>query len=266
MSARILCCLALPLLASTAQPKDRAARAVSVSAAQPMTTSFLDGFERLDEKRWFVSNGWVNGPIQGCTWSRQAVSVSKGVLRLRVAKAQNQHRPYICGEVQTRMRLGYGWYEARVRTVSGSGFNSAIFTYSGPPNTKVHDEIDFEFLGKNARTVQLNYFVNGRGEHGSVQELGLDASHGFNRYAFQWSPGTIRWFVNDHLVRTSNDKSMPETPGLLFASVWSGTAQVDDWLGRFDPSSLPVLMEVDWIAYTRAGERCRFPESTSCRH
>lgn len=232
-----------------------------------MTTSFFEPFDRLDEKRWYVSDGWANADWHGCTWSRQAVRVSGGRLRVSVIKSPNKHRAYKCGEIQTRVRLGYGWYEARMKTAIGSGLNSNFFTYSGPPTTKVHDEIDFEFLGRLPRTVDLNYFVNGNGNHGSRPDLGLDTTQGFNTYAFEWTPERIRWFVNGRLVRTSTGKDMPQVAGKLFASLWlvGKGRDKEQWLGKADPSQLPATAEFDWIAYTRTGERCLFPESMSCR-
>lgn len=230
-----------------------------------MTTSFFEPFDKLDQKRWYVSDGWVNADWHGCAWSRQAVSVSGGMLRMRILRAPNKFRAYKCAELQTKTRFGYGWYEARMRTAAGSGLNTAMFTYSGPPLTKVHDEIDFEFLGKSPTTVQLNYYVSAKGGRESYPQLGFDASKGFHTYAFEWTPGRIRWFIDGRLVRTASDATMPQVTGKLFLSLWNGGKGVDDWLGKADESAIPASADVDWIAYTRSGERCRFAESTSCR-
>lgn len=39
------------------------------------SAGFVEEFETLDEGRWYVSDGWTNGPHQNCTWSRDAVQV-----------------------------------------------------------------------------------------------------------------------------------------------------------------------------------------------
>lgn len=236
--------------------------------AQPLPQgqgSFFDPLDRIDPKHWYVADGWTNGDHQGCTWSRDNAGVSKGVLRLHLAKAADRLRPYRCAELQTNAAYGYGTYEARMRTAAGSGLNSAIFTYSGKPLSPIHDEIDFEFLGKNSRQVQLNYFTAGKGEHGSTPELGFDASAGFNDYAFVWGPGSIRWYVNGKLVREASGPGLPSTPGKFYLTLWNGTANIADWLGPFDATRTPALAEVDWVAYTKAGERCRFPQSVTCK-
>jgi endo-1,3-1,4-beta-glycanase ExoK len=238
-------------------------------ARGPMTAvhtgnSFFDGFDRIDAGRWYISDGWTNGDHQACTWSRDNISVSNGVMRLLLAAATDNLRPYRCAEIRTNERLGFGLYEARIRTAGGSGLNSAMFTYSGPPLTPVHDEIDFEFLGKAPGTVQLNYYIGARGGHESLPTLGYDATAGFHDYAFDWSARGIKWYIDGRLVRESNGPALPAMPGQFFLSLWSGTKQVDGWLGAFDPSKAPAVMEVDWIAFTREGENCRFARSVSC--
>lgn len=237
---------------------------VAQKGPDAMTTSFFEPFDKLDERRWYVSDGWVIADWHGCTWSRQAARVSGGMLRLQLFKASNKYREYKCGEVKTKARLGYGWYEARIRTAAGSGLNTAMFTYSGPPLTKVHDEVDFEFLGKSPTKVQLNYYIAAKGGRETLPDLGFDASKGFHIYAFEWTPDRIRWFVDGRLVRTATG-ALPQVSGQFFVSLWNGGKGVDDWLGRADPARIPASADIDWIAYTRSGERCRFPESTSCR-
>jgi endo-1,3-1,4-beta-glycanase ExoK len=36
-------------------------------------------------------------------------------------------------------------------------------------------------------------------------------------------------------------------------------------MGPFAAPEAPVVMEVDWIAFTAEGEGCRFPASVLCR-
>ncbi|WP_375401954.1 family 16 glycosylhydrolase [uncultured Sphingomonas sp.] len=227
--------------------------------------SFFDPLDRIDAARWTVSDDWTNGDHQGCTWSRDNVSVSKGVLQIRLGRAADRLRPYRCGEIKSTVPFGYGTYEVRMRTAAGSGLNSNMFTYSGKPLTPVHDEIDFEFLGKSSGTVQLNFFASGKGDHGTLPELGFDTAAGFNDYAFNWTPGRIRWYVNGKLVRDASGTDLPKVPGNLILSLWNGTKNIEDWLGPFDAARTPVAAEFDWIAYTKTGERCRFPQSVTCK-
>jgi endo-1,3-1,4-beta-glycanase ExoK len=226
--------------------------------------SFFDDFERLDGSRWYVSDGWVNGDHQACTWSRQNVIVSDGHLLLLLRKATDRLRPYRCAEVRTNAALGYGLYEARMRTAAGLGLNSAMFTYSGKPLTPTHDEIDFEFLGKSPGNVQLNYFTSGKGGHERIIPVPGGASSQFANYAFEWLPGSMKWYINGRLVRSEAGADLPVTPGQFFLSLWAGSATVDNWLGHYAGS--PAVAQFDWAAFTRSGERCRFPQSLSCHY
>lgn len=241
----------------------------SVAAPKPAPRaapgpSFFEPFDGIDGRRWTVSDGWVNGAHQGCTWSRATASSGRGMLRLRLATMRNRLRDYACAELQTNARYGYGTYEARIRIAQGSGLNTAMFTYSGPPLTPAHDEIDFEFLGKNTRAVQLNYFTGARGGHETFAALPTDAASAFHDYAFIWGPGTIRWYIDGTLVRTATGADLPSMPGKFYLTLWSGSPSVNGWLGAFDTTRLPAAADVDWAAFTAAGERCRFPQSITC--
>ena len=236
----------------------------AAAAAPPVEkggASFFDPFDRLDGRRWAVSDGWTNGEHQGCTWSRDNVGIAKGVLQMTLGKANDRLRPYRCAELKTNEHFGYGTYEARMRSAAGSGLNTALFTYL---NT-IHDEVDFEFLGRDPGSVQINYFTSGKGGHETSPKLGFDASAGFNDYAIVWAPDSARWYVNGRLVREVKGAGLPVNPGSLFLTLWNGTKVIDGWLGPMDASRTPVLAEVDWVAFTRAGERCRFPTSVTCK-
>ncbi len=246
------------------KPTAKAKPAAQSQVRKASGPSFFEPFDRLDRKRWYISDGWTNGNHQSCAWLRENVSTSGGTLRLILRRAPNKHREHGCAEIRTYAAHGYGTYEARMRSAAGSGLNTAMFTYSGPPMTKVHDEIDFEFLGKDPQRVQLNYFVAAKGGNEKMVGIGSDLSAGFNTFAFEWLPGSMRWFINGKLVHSKAGTGLPSVPGQYFFSLWSGAPSVNGWLGKFDPAAGPVSAEIDWAAYTRPDERCRFPESVTC--
>lgn len=226
--------------------------------------SFFDGFDRLDRGRWLISDGWANGDWQNCLWSGRAVAVADGRLTLTFAAGKTAHHDYTCGEIQTRQAFGHGTYEARIRTGSGSGLNAAFFSYIGPQQGQRHDEIDVEILLRDTGRVSLNTYADGDPAYGATAALEPAAAAGFNTYAFQWEPDRIMWFVNGKPVHTAQGPSgLPEVPQRIFASLW-GSGTLTDWMGRFDPPAAPVTMEIDWIAFTSAGEGCRFEASVLC--
>jgi endo-1,3-1,4-beta-glycanase ExoK len=241
-----------------------ACTSTAVAAQAANGGSFFDEFDRIDYKRWYVSNGWVNGNHQGCTWSSDQVRTANGRLQLRLTKAKNPLRDYKCAEIRTYASLGYGLYEARIRTTAGAGLNSAMFTYSGPPLTKVHDELDFEFLGKSPNQVQTNFWVNGSGGKEKNLPVPGGAASAFNNYAIDWSPAGIKWYINGKLVRSETGAKLPVTPGQFFLTLWSGSSGIADWLGKLPPTTKSAVAEVEWVAYSARGSKCLFPQSISC--
>ena len=233
--------------------------------AQEATTasSFVENFDRLDTSFWYVSDGWNNGPHQNCTWSKRQVRVENGALQLDLTDGKAGERDYSCGEIQTRARYGYGTYEVRMKAATGSGLNSAFFSYIGPVDKKPHDEIDFEVLGKNTGRVQLNQYVAGKGGNEKLVPVPGGADAAYNDYAFIWEADRLRYFLNGKLVHEVTDKSViPSNAQKIFLSLW-GTDTLKDWMGVFSYEG-PSRMEVERIAFTALGEDCAFPESVLC--
>lgn len=255
----------LLLMSSAAAGVLLAADAYAGAAREPKSApSFLEQFDKLNGKRWFVSDGWANGDHQNCTWSKDQVEIEGGVLRLGFAKQPAKDRSYACGEIQTNKRYGYGTYEARIKAAAGSGLNTGFFTYIGPTHKQPHDEIDFEVLGKDPSRVQLNQYVKGKGGNEKLVEVPGGADQGFNDYAFVWEKDRIRYYINGEMVHEVIDPAkIPSHAAKIFLSLW-GSDKMESWMGRFSEPAQPVLAEVDRIAFTKLGDACQFPESVAC--
>lgn len=226
--------------------------------------SFIDEFNTLDSKRWYISDGWANGDHQNCTWSKGATGISDGKLVLEFKQQTTNNRDYACGEIQTHARFGYGIYEARIKTGTGSGLNAAFFTYIGPVHKKPHDEIDFEFLLKDTTKVQLNYYVAGQGNHEALIPLNGTSNSGFNDYAFVWEPGQMHWYINGNLVHQTSDADvLPSNRQKIYFSLWGSDTFVD-WMGPFSAPDEAVLMHVDQVSFTGLDEPCQFADSVAC--
>jgi endo-1,3-1,4-beta-glycanase ExoK len=239
---------------------------VSLAQEPAAAKSFVENFDGLDKKHWYVSDGWTNGDHQNCTWSKEQVKVADGTLRIGFARQQLKDRDYVCGEVQTNQRFGYGTYEIRMKAAAGSGLNTGFFTYIGPVHKQPHDEIDFEVLGKNPSKVQINQYVDGKsvGEEKLVAVPG-GADQGFNDYAFVWEKDRITWYVNGELVGEATDPAkLPSHASKIYISLW-GSDTLKSWMGTFADPEAPVAAEIDRVAFTAAGEACQFPESIVCK-
>jgi len=228
--------------------------------------SFVETFGTLDKKLWYVSDGWSNGDHQNCTWSAKQVSVSGGTLKLGFAAGESKGRKYVCGEVQTNQRFGYGAFEVRMKAVAGSGLNTGFFSYIGPVHKQPHDEIDFEVLGKDPSKVQVNQYVNAKSV-GSAKlvEVPGGADKGFHNYAFVWEKDRIRWYVDGKLVDEATDPAkLPSHPAKIYLSIW-GSDTLKSWMGPFVDPGKPIAAEVDRVAFTAPGDACQFPDSIVCK-
>lgn len=230
------------------------------------TDGFKDEFKYVSQRHWYVSNGWSNGSHQSCEWRADAMAATDHGLKLTLSDRGGQVRPIGCPELHTNDKFGYGLYETRMRTAEGSGLNTAFFTYVGPPyGGSEHDEIDFEFLGKDPHTVDLTYWTNGKATEHKVVQLGFDSSKEFHDYAFDWKPDSITWYVDGKQVfQSSAGKPQPHNPGVVAISLWSGSKEEDAWMGHFDYKT-PATAEVTWAAYTPPDAACKFPESLKCK-
>jgi endo-1,3-1,4-beta-glycanase ExoK len=253
--------MALPLLALAGSPL---AASVAVAEDAPASQSFVDNFDKFDKARWYVSDGWNNGPHQNCTWSKKQLKVKDGVLTLSFDKAKVKDRDYSCAEVSTKKRFSYGVYEARMKTDTGSGLNAAFFTYIGKGDKQPHDEIDFEVLTKDPSKVQVNAFISGKGKNEKLVDVKGGTDAGFNDYAFVWKPDDLSWYVNGQLVQTITDPAkLPSHAQKIFFSLW-GSDTLGEWMGTFADPGRPVTLQVDRIAFTALGDKCQFPESVAC--
>lgn len=241
-----------------------AASLPGLSRAGEKGVSFFEDFDVFNHGRWEISDGWSNGDWTNCTWSSRAVSVADG--RLNLAFMQHPRKPdtFLCGEVQSRAAFGHGTFEVRMRTGVGSGLNAAFFTYTGPSQGRAHHEIDVEVLLRDPGEVWFNAYADGTPNGERTVPLARSANAGFVHYAFTWRPDGIEWFVDGRKVHeTSPDDTLPSEPQKIFVSLW-GSETLTDWMGEFDRSAVPQVSEIDWLAYTRLGEACRFPASVLC--
>jgi endo-1,3-1,4-beta-glycanase ExoK len=243
--------------------------ALPLSSALAQGGSFVDTFDRLDAKRWQVSDGWSNGAHQSCVWSRDNTRVANGNIELSITDTPRGDRAFSCGELMSRAMYGYGTYEVRMKPAAlNSGIVSAFFTYTGRAHGNPHDEIDFEFIAARPGSVDAAYFAKGKGPNIVHAELNFDPRAGFNDYAFHWTPDRMTWYANGTLLREvkrTESEPFPTTPGKLYISVWSGSPQIRSWLGLFEYPGQPLVAIYQHVAYTKLGEGCQFPRSLVCQ-
>ena len=220
---------------------------LDVSAATLFPGDYFGiGFDWDETDKMEKSDGWSNGGMFDCTWSANNVNFSDGKMHLSIHK--DGTGGYTGGEYRTRRAFGYGMYDVSMKPIKNVGVVTSFFTYTGPSDGTVWDEIDIEFLGKDTTKVQFNYYTNGVGEHEFLYDLGFDASQSYHQYGFYWDQNSITWYVDKKPVYTAT-KDIPKTPGRIMMNVWPGK-NVDEWLGRYNGVT-PLTGSYDWISYTK---------------
>ena len=193
-----------------------------------------------------MADGWSNGDMFNCTWRASNISFSDGNMNLKIDRDVNGG--YSGGEYRTRQKFGYGMYDVKLKAIKNDGVVTSFFTYTGPTDGTIWDEIDIEILGKDTTQVQFNYYTDGVGGHEYVHNLGFDASQGFHQYGFLWLPGRITWYVDGEAVYTAT-KDIPTTPGKIMMNVWPGIG-VDDWLKPYNGAT-PLTAQYEWASFTK---------------
>jgi beta-glucanase (GH16 family) len=132
-------------------------------------------------------------------------------------------------------------FEARMRLkpTTAGGLVNGFFVYDvqreNPPGTLVRDEIDFELISNQAVGAATNDpFTNywndepfsdpGDGQFSSV--AGVDLTQ-FQDYKVEWTPQSMKWYVNNQLVRTSTT-NVPDDPMKLHFNLWAPDSSFAD--------------------------------------
>ena len=195
------------------------------------------------------ANGYSNGDMFNCVWLGNNINFNGGTMNVSITAGANfeyhgKKYDYAGGEYRTNGNYSFGYYSVSMKPAKCMGTVSSFFTYTSDPRW---DEIDIEFLGKDTTKVQFNYYTDGVGEHEYLYDLGFDAAEDFHEYGFYWQSDEIIWYVDGKAVYKAT-VDIPQNAGKIMTNVWNGIG-VDDWLGPFDGSKLPVTAQYKWIGY-----------------
>jgi len=233
--------LAITMVATTFVKGDADVQAATFSGSE-----FGVGFAGEEYGTMHKADGWSNGGMFNCTW-RAANVWFDGYLNLKIDR-DSATGGYSGGEYRTNDAFGYGMYDVSLKAIKNPGVVTSFFTYTGPSDGTVWDEIDIEILGKDTTKVQFNYYTNGQGNHEYLHNLGFDSAYGFHQYGFLWQQGKITWYVDGKAVYTATN-NIPSTPGKIMLNVWPGTG-VDSWLDRYNGVT-PLVASYDWINWKK---------------
>ncbi len=258
LAALLVFTAVVPVACSCGEPE--------IDAPEFKVEKIADFANGANEDVVYARGGDGNGSVFNVEWNTENVEFVDDVARMKISEipegTESQWGDYYGAELRTNMWYHYGYYSVSMKPSKDSGTASTFFTYTGPygeydeeGNLHPWDEIDIEFLGKDTTKVQFNYYVNGKGGHEYMYDLGFDASEEFHTYGFLWEEDAITWYVDSEPVYqvTSEDEKpktegLPSTPGRIMLNHWCGTKDAEGWMDAYEGYSSPV--EYQWIGTT----------------
>ncbi len=208
-----------------------------------------DGF---DGQHYNISEYEITENWMGSGFSRRNVNFRDDTMELVISDRPYRSREFTGAEFQRRGFYGYGRYEVVMQGIEGGGVVTSFFTHTHGQFNDPHDEIDFEFLGRNTRQVQLNHFKDGKPAGGQYIDLPFDYTEEMHLYAFEWTPESIKWYVEDELVFEATE-NLPTAAGRIIINAWVGGHTTDEWLGETDFTSGSTAL-YKCISHIPAGE------------
>lgn len=215
--------------------------------------AFLSNMDDLgNDDAWYVADFAMKRDSFRTAWKPGSVTRdSEGAVSLSLVPAPAEaHKDFIGAEVQRRKRTHFGRYEVVMTAARGEGVISSFFTYTGQYFGDPHDEIDFEFLGRDTTKVWLNRFVDGQKLPGRWLDLGFDAADGMHLYTLDWLPDRLVWSVDgQELMRvTADETAIPQIPQRIYLNIWAGATGQKNWSGTA-PDDMSASAQYACVSY-----------------
>lgn len=221
---------------------------------QATGTSFVDGLASDDTSRWDRSTGVYAGAPLSNAWRADHVAFSGGLMELRLntspcawAAEQCAGQSSASGQLRSDDTYGMGRYTAVLKAASGQGVVTDFMKYTGPVVGTPTDLVGMHIQGQDPTRLQVSYFLSGVGAQYQTINLGFDASAGLHAYAFDWSAGSLRWYVDDSEVFSVVSGSLPMAEGYIVSDVWAASASTAPLFGTYAGTSTKAYF--DSISY-----------------
>jgi GR25 family glycosyltransferase involved in LPS biosynthesis len=234
------------------RPTWRGIRASSPTRAAT-SVHFQDRFESLASERWLVRDDTFPGNLGLFRPANVECRNGVGAL-LSVRREQLGVRNFSAASISSRERFLFGRFEATLQASKVPGVITGFFLHRDSPR----QEIDVEIVGKRSDCLLVNVFYNpgaegARFDYGyrgapTIIDLGFDASEVPHRFAIEWGPGELRWFVDGRLIheRVNWDPTpIPRLPMSLHVNLWPSRSR--ELAGRLARRQLPATAVVKSI-------------------
>ncbi|PSL50326.1 glycosyl hydrolase family 16 [Chitinophaga niastensis] len=211
-----------------------------------------------DPKKWGYDigtgdNGWGNAEAQYYTNRPENVTVANGILKITAIKENYAGSAYTSTRMLTKDKFSfkYGKIEVSAKLPAGGGTWPAIWmlgsniTTAGWPACGEIDIMEHKGNVPNKIYGTLHH-PNHSGANGDGSTLMItNATTAFHKYAVDWSPTLIRFYVDDQLFYTfTNTGSLPFNQHFF---VIFNFAIGGNFGGAIDPAFTSASMEVDYI-------------------
>jgi GR25 family glycosyltransferase involved in LPS biosynthesis len=232
---------------------------ISAIASEPPETLasrvvFEDDLADVQPARWLLRNDTFPGNL-GLFRPANVTAQSGGGLSLAVFQESLGVRNLSAAAISSRDSFLYGRFAATLEATNVSGLVTGFFLHRDSPR----QEIDIEITGNRPTRVLVNVFYNPGAEGAKFDygyrgtpaaiPLGFDASKAAHRFAIEWDPCEIRWFVDGELVHRRaawNPTPIPHLPMTLHVNTWPTRSR--ELAGRLALRSLPASAIVRSIA------------------
>ncbi|MCX2739991.1 glycoside hydrolase family 16 protein [Pontibacter anaerobius] len=232
--------------------------------ATPVWADEFDYTGKPDNSKWgydIGGNGWGNNELQYYTDKNSNASVADGILTITARKEQMEGRSYTSARLVTKNKgdFKYGRFEIKAKLPTGRGTWPAIWmlptdwAYGEWPKS---GEIDImEHVGYDQNTVHITVhteaYNHGKGTQRGNSKVIETASTAFHLYRVDWTPYSIRGFIDDQKVFefVNDGKGYSTWPFDKRFHLLLNIAVGGNWGGSkgVDPDVYPQTMEVDYV-------------------
>lgn len=216
--------------------------------------NFEDDLADVQSARWLLRNDTFPGNL-GLFRPANITAHSGGGVSLAVIQEPLGVRNLSAAAISSRDSFLYGRFEVTLQATDVSGLVTGFFFHRDSPR----QEIDIEIAGNRPARLLVNVFYNpgiegAKFDYGyrgtpAVIPLGFDASKASHRFAVEWDPCEIRWFVDGELVHRRaawNPTPIPHLPMTLHVNTWPTRSR--ELAGRLALRALPASAIVRSIA------------------
>src|SRR6266545_2512915 len=190
-------------------------------------------------------------------------------------------KPLASGEFRTKFNnFRYGRYEARLKAPNQNGnFINTMFAFRTP---KYQDwrEIDVEVTGDKPGSLTTNVIWGNNQQAWSpgIEEpanqypsgagamplpAGFNNRTAFHTYAFEWTAGVVRWYIDDVLVRVKmngvgpNSLPVPEKSAKIMMNLWIFPS--NGFGGDPSLNTYPMTTEYEWFRFYKWNNDQQYP-------